>query len=228
MMDHFQRSERIILHNADRDSAFRLHMSMTRSAEDCADVLIDVHITGLYSPRQPSRIVKCTPKKLVITGDMVFGELEPFKLTFRLNKKAKKNPTIWWNASLDLYAHTHFDLLIPHENNYEPDQIISPVTYRDERIQKGASILHQRSIHDHTFPYDIGTFAGWHPKSRYYISYRRSPSEPREYVHIRECFAIFNAPTPSTPHPNAITIPTPPSYKLLNSYYGGDTYGNDP
>ena len=221
MMNHFQRSERIILHNADRESDQQLlYISMTRSAEDCTGVLLDVHVAGIYFPRQPSRIIKCTPNKLVIKGMMIiFGSWENFKLTFRLNKKVKKNPTIWWDASLDLSAgknHPKFFML--HENNYEPDQIISPVTYRDERIQKGAFILLD-SLH-HTYCFEVVTFAGWHPQSKYFVSIRRASNRPREYAPIHTCFAIFTAPTPSTPHPNAITIPTAQSCD-------GDMFGED-
>ena len=200
-MDHFQRSEQIVL-NKRRYKHSTLCISLHHLAEDCADTVIVVSAGHSSLPRLPSRIVKCTPNKLVIKGKIAFGKRKPFKLTLRLNKNVKK-PEIWWTASLAVNepGYRHYSLL--HENNYEPAPVFSPVTYGDKRLQKGASILHQTST---IIPDASGTFLGWHPESKYYLLYQYSYCQ--QYLHINECFAVFAAAATSAPYPIDITSPT--------------------
>ena len=202
MMDHFQRSERIILHYVNRHCTPVpwIQISMMRCAEDCADALFFVHLTHNPFPRLPSRIVKYTSDKIVLKGKMIFNSRkkpEPFKLTLRPNTN---DDGCWWTASLKLPTTTYDNLQLLHEKCFGPEHVFRRIAYRDESIQKATTLLYQPF--DLKFYNDIGTFIEWHPEY-HYVLFQCSTND-QQYIHVNECFELSYTPTTSTPYPNPL------------------------
>ena len=212
MMDHFQRSEQIVLHYVNRPCTPVpwclvpwIHISMMRCAEDCADALLFVHVAQNPFPRLPSRIVECSPCKLVIKGKMIFTSREkpePFKLTLRPNTN---DDGCWWTASLKLplSAHKSDNIQLLHESNYGPERVFRRIAYRDESIQKTTTLLYQPS--DPKLGNDLGLFLEWHPVY-HCLLFLSSSTAIQQYIHVNECFELSYTPMTSTPYPNPLDI----------------------
>ena len=203
MMDHFQRSERIILHYVNRHCTPVpwLQISMMRCAEDCADALFFVHVTECPFPRVPSRIVKCTSDKLVIKGEMVFTSRKKpdlFKLTLRPNTI---NAGCWWTATLKLPLSGTWNLQLLHEECFGPEHVFRRIAYRDESIQATTNLWYQPF--DSTLSNNIGNFIEWHPKY-HYLLFQSSINGVQHYAQVNECFEISYTSTTSTPYPNPL------------------------
>ena len=192
IMDCFQHSKLLFIQSdlhADPTKLAPIQVAVLRGDESCVDdALLFVHLPHYPFPRLPSRIIECTPNKLVIKGKMHWScraRAEDFEMTFLPNLD-DDIPTCWWTVSLTVNGKMQEKYYVLHEHNSSPEHILSRFEYKDKRMTNSDLVLYQPN--DPNRPNLLWIFEGWHPHSKLYVLLTYSDS--KQYHLIDQCALV--------------------------------------